>query len=96
MIKQVKYVKPVIWSLVVSSVCMGTLAWAGIWYTGYVDDQAKARTEAAIRESDQKWCDILLLFDNTYKEQPPTMPTGQKLAVYMHNLVIAYRCEERK
>ena len=81
-----KPLRPVIYSLVISLACMVMLVWGGLWYTNYVDKQAQARTEqalaTAIRESNRKWCNVVILFDDTYKRMPPTTPTGQTLAKF--------------
>lgn len=98
-----KAVKPVIWTLVVALGCMVALVYGGIAYTNYVDDQAKARTEAAlqetnrkfllaIQESNRKWCDVVVLFDDTYRNTPPTTPAGQQLAKWFAERRTDFNC----
>lgn len=86
--------RPLGWTLVISFATAVVITIAGLWYTNHVDSQAKARTDAAIRESNQKWCEIVLLFNNTYKTQPPTTPAGKQLAAYMNKLAVDFGCEE--
>jgi hypothetical protein len=47
------------------------------------------------RQSNQKWCGIIVLFDDTYAESPPPSETGKKLATEFNNLRNApdYRCK---
>lgn len=82
------------WTLVISFATAVLITVAGLWYTNYVDEQAKDRTNAAIKESNRKWCSIVLLFNNTYKSQPPTTPAGKRLAEYMNTLAIDFECQE--
>lgn len=93
---KVSRVKPVVWTLVVSLSCMIVLVVGGIWYTNYVADRAEERlreaTARAIAESNRQWCDIVLLFDTTYKQQPPATPTGKTLAAFFANRRITFGC----
>jgi len=96
-------VRPVIQSLVVSLACMIVLVFAGYWYIGLVDRQAQERTAtaiadsreraaAALAESNRKWCEIVLLFDTTYKTTPPTTEAGKKLAAFFAARRIDFGC----
>lgn len=89
--------KPLVWSLVVSLACMAMLVWAGLWYTNYVDHKAQIRTEqalaTAIRESNRKWCDVVILFDDTYRKTPPTTPAGQTLAKFFADRRKDFDCD---
>lgn len=46
------------------------------------------------RQSNQKWCGIIVLFDDTYKEAPPPSDAGKKFAVEFSKLRNApdYNC----
>lgn len=99
-----KTVRPLVWSLVTTLIGMIALVWFGLWYINYVDTEAKARTEAAlqetdrkfleaIRESNRKWCDVVILFDDTYKNTPPTTAAGQQLAKWFNARRTDFDCE---
>lgn len=99
-----KDVRPVVWSLATALIAMIVLVFLGLWYIGYVDKQAQDRTaaalvdsnhkwEQAIRESNRKWCDVVILFDDTYKSTPPTTAAGQKLAVFFAARRKDFECE---
>ena len=99
-----KAVRPLVWALITTLIGMVTLVWVGLWYINHVDEQAKARTEAAlietdrkwheaIAESNRKWCDVVVLFDDTYKSMPPASPTGQVLAKFFAERRKDFDCE---
>lgn len=65
------------------------LALCGVLYTGYVDGQR----EAAEREADRRWCQLLVPLDDAYTAgPPPTTEVGKRVAVAIHNLRIAFGC----
>lgn len=84
------------WTLVISFATAVVITIAGLWYTNYVDDQAKARTDAAILESNRKWCDVVILFDDTYRTTPPSTPAGQRLAKFFAERRKDFSCERHK
>jgi hypothetical protein len=43
--------------------------------------------------SAQQWCNVITTLDDAYKSQPPTTPTGKKIASEMHDLKISLRCK---
>ncbi len=45
-----------------------------------------AYTAQVQRESDARWCDLLVTLDGAYSAQPPTTPTGQRIAAAMKRL----------
>ena len=49
----------------------------------------------AIRTSqaaDQKWCSIITTLDDSWKEQPPTQPSGKNVAAGIADLRREYHC----
>lgn len=78
------------WMTLVSIVLsvMG-LALAGVLYTGYVD----GHREAAERESDRRWCDLLVTLDDAYTSGPqPTTDVGKRVASAVHVLRVQLGC----
>jgi hypothetical protein len=41
----------------------------------------------------QQMCGIVSTLDDTYRAQPPTTPTGIRVAEQMHNLRISLKCK---
>lgn len=50
-------------------------------------------TNHAVHESERKWCGIVVLFDNTNRETPPSTETGRKLAERMAQLRKDFGCD---
>lgn len=65
---------------------------AGLLYTNFVQHQSETRFQDSIRQSEQRWCAIVGLFDDTYRSNPPTTPTGRRVADLMHELRVDFRC----
>jgi hypothetical protein len=49
-------------------------------------------TEAAVRDSERKWCALLVPLDATYQASPPPTETGRKFAVTIHRLRLDFGC----
>jgi len=68
-----------------------------LWYTNYEARQAEQRAREAaslaIRESDRKWCDIVVLFDSTYRSTPPTTPAGVSIAKFFAERRVDFGCD---
>lgn len=45
------------------------------------------------RRSNQRWCGIVLLFNDTYKDAPPTSDTGRKFAIEFIKLQREFKCK---
>ena len=43
--------------------------------------------------SAQQWCSVINTIDDAYRAQPPTTPTGKKIAAEMHELRTNLRCK---
>ena len=61
---------------------------AGVLYTGYVDGQR----EAAEREADRRWCQLLEPLDDAYLAGTPSTEIGRQVAAAIHNLRVAFDC----
>lgn len=71
----------VVASLIVLGV--GSVSW-----TAYVDH----KREKAERESDRRWCDLLVTLDNAYAAGTPTTEIGRQVAAAIHNLRVDLDC----
>jgi hypothetical protein len=43
-------------------------------------------------EANRQWCGIVTTLDDVYTQQPPTMPTGIKIAAEMRRLRADFHC----
>lgn len=71
-----------------------TVAAFGISIRRTEESVQKAEDEAArtLRESEQKWCTIVDLFNDAYAENPPPTPLGQDIAREMKILAERFNC----
>lgn len=68
---------------------MLAVALAGVVYIGHVDSQR----EAAERESDRRWCDLLVTLDDAYTSgTPPATEVGKRVAAAIHTLRVQLGC----
>lgn len=74
-----------------SSIAMGVIA---IQYANYAIRQSQAQSNRTILETSQKWCEIIITFDDGYRRTPPTTPTGQLLANEFARLRRDFQCKE--
>ena len=72
-----KFLYAVLLVLVMSIVLYSTT----IWYANY---------EA--RQSQRAWCSLISTLDDTYRQQPPTTPTGLQVAAEVHALRLRLGC----
>lgn len=62
---------------------------AGVVYIGHVDN----RRAAAERESDRRWCDLLVTMDDAYTSgSPPSTDVGKRVASAVHVLRVQLGC----
>lgn len=54
---------------------------AAVWYA-----------DRAARESEQRWCGLIVTMDRAYREQPPTTPTGREMAARVGGLRESFGC----
>ena len=52
-----------------------------IWYANHVAQQ-----------NNRKWCSLVVTMDDAYRQQPPTSPTGRKVAADMAALRRQFGC----
>jgi len=60
----------------------------GHFYIGHVDRQR----EAAERESDRRWCELLTTLDEAYSTVPPTTELGRRVATAIRTLRTDLSC----
>lgn len=61
-------------------------------YANRVARQAEERARTESFNNELKWCSVVGTLDRTYREQPPTTPTGQALAESIADLHVQLRC----
>ena len=74
--------------LVIVVLSMLAVGLAGVGYTGYVDGER----EAAEREADKRWCQLLVTLDEAYSAATPTTDVGRKVAAAVHTLRVSLKC----
>jgi hypothetical protein len=79
---------PIAYILIVLLVVVGGMF---VFGTVYV----KRTAEAATRESNQQWCELIVTLDDTYRSVPATTPTGRVIAFEMGQLRKAFNCTPR-
>lgn len=57
-------------------------------YTTYVD----SKRETAERESDRRWCELLVELDTAYSATPPQTEIGRNVARSVHELRVSLEC----
>lgn len=65
--------------LITAIVTMLLVGGSGYWYTNYVQRQADRRHDQIVRESEQKWCELLTII--TSGPAPPAGPAGERARV---------------
>lgn len=63
-----------------------------IIYSNDAARQSERRVSEQQRVSEQKWCDLVTAWDDTYKARPPSTPTGQDLAAKLSRLRDSFHC----
>jgi len=74
-----------------SSIVMGVVA---IQYANYAIHQSQLQSNKTIIETQQQWCEIIITFDNGYRNTPPTTPTGKLLAEEFARLRREFQCQK--
>lgn len=59
-----------------------------VGYTTWVDHK-RDRSE---RESDRRWCELLVELDTAYEHAPPSSTTGHSIAQRIHELRVGLNC----
>ena len=73
--------KSFLYYLVVSFVSALVMTLVAVVYANYVDNR-----------SNQRWCGIVSTMDEVYREEPPTLDTGKRLAEEIKKLKNDFRC----
>lgn len=76
------------YALVAICVAMALLVAGGMGYTSYVDGER----EAAEREADRRWCQLLVTLDQAYSAVPPSTELGRRVAGAIHTLRVDLDC----
>lgn len=66
----------------VSFICLATMAISAIMWANYVD-----------RRSNQRWCGIVVLYDDRIRTNPPTDDMGRKAALEFTRLRKEFSCK---
>lgn len=80
-----------LYSVLLIFVIMCGMIYAGILYTDRVAEENNRRADQQIRESNQQWCDLLVLLDNPI---PPDRNNARAVdaAIKLHTLRVNFGC----
>jgi hypothetical protein len=73
--------RTVLYLIVVTLLCALAAGVNSIWYANRV-----------AQESNRNWCSLVNTLDDTYRQQPPTTPTGRQVAAEIHALRVRLGC----
>lgn len=73
--------RSILWSVMISYIASIAIGASSLLYANYVD-----------RQSNQKWCSVLVPLDTPYTQAPPQSELGRKIAQAMHQLKIDFGC----
>lgn len=73
------------YALLVSFVATIVVAMSCLWWTA-----------AQQRESDVRWCRLMVALDNAYTSNPPRTPVGRDIAQQIHELRRSLGCDVDK
>ncbi len=76
-------------AMLASSLVVGVVA---VVIALHVNAESDRKAELARRESERKWCSIVITLDSAYRQQPPQTPTGQELAESIAGLRSSLHC----
>lgn len=75
-------------AFVVILVAVLLMSGLNVAYTRKVDHDR----EVAERESDRRWCELLVTLDSAYARTPPNTDLGRSVASAVHNLRTSLNC----
>ncbi len=70
----------VVYAVIVVFVAFVGVGVGNVAYTNYVDERRAAGDRAAAKAARAASCDLVVAFDELYKETPPTTPAGVRVA----------------
>lgn len=73
--------QPIAYSIAAIFLTLAVSIPSGLWYTNHVQ-----------KESDQRWCELLVTMDDAYQAGSPTTEIGRKIAALMHKLRVDFGC----
>lgn len=80
-------------AVIVAYVAAFVLSGTAVFVATYASSAASSRaTEAAIRDSERKWCSLLVPLDDNYRITSPPTESGQRFASIIHNLRVDFGC----
>lgn len=70
------------YAVAVTAASVMLIGFAGVAYTNY----SLTKAGASERESDRRWCSLLVTLDSAYGSTPPTTELGRRVAAAIHAL----------
>jgi hypothetical protein len=84
--------QPIAYSMLAIFLTLLVTVPSGYWYTNHVQHEAAAEQAELRRESDRRWCELLVTLDTAYQAAPPATALGRQVAAAMHRLRAEFGC----
>lgn len=83
------------YAIAVSFFACLVIALAGVLYTNHVQRQAQQRAAVERRESDRRWCALLVDIGDSQRAVPPKTESGKRFAAEIDRLRREFGCQEK-
>lgn len=80
------------YAMTVTFVVMVAFAAASVLYANHAAEQAERRAEQIDRESNRRWCALLVTMDDAYESSPPSSEIGRTMAYQVSRLRTEFGC----
>lgn len=80
------------YAMTVTCLVMIAFAASSVLYANVRAERAERRAEQIDRESNRRWCGVVVTLDDAYRQTPPQTPAGRKIAVDIAELRIEFGC----
>jgi hypothetical protein len=84
----IKPSQPVWYSLVAVGVSVVLIAVTSV----VLSQQARQEAQRAARESERRWCGLVVSLDDSYRVAPPQTPVGRRMAAELATLRAQFGC----
>lgn len=81
------------YAMTVTCVVLFAFAAASVLYANERAERSERRAEQIDRESNRRWCALLVTYDDAYQDSPPVTETGRTLANEVSRLRTQFGCD---
>lgn len=80
------------YALLISFIACVVVALASVFYASNVQEQSERRWRDQQRQSDQRWCALLVQLTNAQDKSPPATQSGREFAAELVRLRDSFGC----